>query len=172
MSEKRLSKISSEIERLNRKKRAHQVKCSLVFRSRMKLPVTPKEICGIIQATALEHAPKQTGEIIVKFVGPKEASFLNATFRKKRDIPDVLSFAYKEKGPVYGGMELGEIVVCLSAVRGHKSLCFRDELAHILAHATLHIIGIHHEGPRGDKSKVESIENETLKHLGYAIPHV
>ena len=148
-----------------------QVHCSLVFRSRMKLPVTPKEICGIIQATALEHAPKETGEIVVKFVGPKEASFLNATFRKKRGVPDVLTFTYKERGPNDGGIELGEIVVCPSVVRGNKNLRFRDELAHVLAHATLHILGIHHEGGKSNKSNVLGIENQILKRLGYAAPH-
>jgi len=70
-------------------------------------------------------------------------------------VPDVLTFPD------------AEIVISPVRVRTQASLAgisFRDELAHVLVHGTLHLLGYTHKD-------MKQKENEILSRLGYKKPH-
>lgn len=82
---------------------------------------------------------KEVGLSIV-LVGQGRIRELNKKYRKKNRTTDVLSF-------LYDNHRLGEIVICLKEVkknaRKYKST-FKKELAQVLIHSILHILGHTH----------------------------
>jgi len=66
-------------------------------------------------------------DLSIAFVGEKRIRGLNKKYRKKDNATDVLSF----------GDGLNEIVICLNKVR-------KGELAKVLIHGILHILGYEH----------------------------
>ena len=87
-------------------------------------------------------------ELTVVFLEQRKARRLNRVFRKKDYATDILSFSGDD------GSELGELVLCPSVlVRQAKEheLSFQQELAYLLTHGVLHLLGYDHE-----KSKREA----------------
>lgn len=128
--------------------------CNVQKRSRIDLPLTQEKICGIIQETVL-YTKKKRSSVDVVFVGESTARKLNKQFRKYSYVPDVLTFPDSE------------IVVAPVRVRTQVKqlgISFKDELAHILVHGTLHLLGHIHKDMRDE-------ENEILLRLGYKKPH-
>ena len=108
---------------------------------------------------------KQPVELAVLVVSPSEIKRLNKIWRHKDYIPDELSFGFnsrkitkfaKEQNRV---LELGEIVVNVNKIID------KSNLAKILVHSLLHLLGKHHETSEAEAKKVEAIEKNILKHL-------
>lgn len=94
-----------------------------------------------------------------------------------RDYPtDVLSFEIKEKledGSVY----LGDIVVNKDQA---KRQCkeygndFEEEIAELVGHGVLHLLGIHHDGDgkplkKGSNKSVNKVESKLIKKSGKSL---
>jgi probable rRNA maturation factor len=89
-------------------------------------------------------------KLIVAFVDGREARALNDEFRGRKYATDILSFESLEQGI------LGELVICPQVVRkqgNSHGLGFRQELAYMLVHGILHLLGFEHEsgGPQAKK---------------------
>jgi probable rRNA maturation factor len=82
-------------------------------------------------------------EVTIVFLNPTEAKKLNRIFRKKNYATDILSFASA------GERSLGELVICPQMLKKqakeHKH-SFKAELAYMLIHGVLHLMGHEHEG--------------------------
>jgi len=121
-------------------------------------------------AAALRGA-KRAGdfEVGVVFVSDPEMAKLNAAYRGKRKTTDVLSFGNDGAWP--GGERLlGDLVVSVAqAGRQAKAAGkpIRRELAMLLVHGTLHLLGYDHETLRQEKIMFP-LQNRILKTLGYA----
>jgi len=90
--------------------------------------------------------PKKT--LSIALIGQKKIKDLNRKYRNKNRVTDVLAFpGDKETG-------LGEIVICPEKVKKNakrfKSV-YKKELARVLIHGILHLLGYDHE-----KSKIEA----------------
>ena len=93
---------------------------------------------------------------------------LNRRFLGPDEPTDVLSFPLKERRSFVtssaGARQLGEVVIAFpTAARqarraGHP---IADELAHLLAHGILHILGYEHERP-GQERRMRAREDELL----------
>lgn len=108
---------------------------------------------------------KQPAEVAVLVVSPAEIKRLNKTWRKKNYTPDELSFGLnsrktaklaKEQNKV---LELGEIVVNVSKISDENNL------AKILIHSLLHLLGYNHEKSKTEALKMEQLEKRILKYL-------
>lgn len=78
-------------------------------------------------------------DLSIVLVSPEKIKELNKKYKKKNKETDVLSFLYDD---------LGEIVICLKKVRENAkkfSLPFKTELAKVLIHSVLHLLGHDHE---------------------------
>lgn len=115
---------------------------------------------------------KKQGNISVAFIGEGRMRKLNKKYRKKNKVTDVLTFPEKklpfkkfsqELQKVQG---LGEVVICLREVKKSAKkykVSFEEELALVLIHGTLHLLGHDHEKSEKEGKKMEEKEKYYLK---------
>lgn len=100
---------------------------------------------------------KKEGEISLALVGPGRMRKLNKKYRGKNRVTDVLAFP---------GNGLGEIVICLREVKKNAKRfgsTFEKELAKVLIHGILHLLGYDHEKSEKEAKEMEEKENQYLK---------
>ena len=124
------------------------------------------EAVARLVARVLEAEGVRGAEVAVAFVGERRIRTLNAEHRGRDEVTDVLSFPLEEAGEAAAGAAtqtvlpgaphpprlLGDIVVCArQALRQARadSLPPAFELAVLLAHGTLHLLGYDHEVDAG-----------------------
>ncbi|MGE0056981.1 MAG: rRNA maturation RNase YbeY [Dehalococcoidia bacterium] len=98
---------------------------------------------------------------------------LNRLYRGRDEPTDVLSFAASEGEAFMDAPDeepsLGEVIVCLPVAEAQATAANRavtGEIAHLLVHGLLHILGHdHEEHAEGEEMKVR--EDELLAALGY-----
>lgn len=101
---------------------------------------------------ALGHA---SSELSVALVDDREIRKLNGEWRGKKRSTDVLAFSLLEgEGNVHRGRLLGDVVISVEtaarqAARRHRGL--DEEIARLLIHGLLHILGHDHEDPQEAK---------------------
>ncbi len=103
--------------------------------------------------------PKHWKTISVAVVGDHAMRRLNNRYRQQSYIPDVLSFPYGSDG--------GEIVLCYpQAVRQakQKQVTIRGELAWLIVHGCLHIMGYDHES-EADAKIMRPLEQQILRYV-------
>ena len=147
------------------------MKVTVPVARRVTAPVSDAWVKKLVEAALRGAKAKRVDEIGVVFVADKEMIALNTTHRGKRKTTDVLSFgndgAWKGEG---GAGLLGDIVISMpqverQAAKAGKSL--RDELALMLVHGTLHLLGHDHETVKEEKAMF-GLQKRILKPLGYA----
>jgi probable rRNA maturation factor len=118
------------------------------------------------------------GELGVRFVGERRMRALNREYRTEDSVTDVLAFPLEDDDDrVRGGGEagapprmLGDIVVCmLRAERQARAagLPLAVELAVLLVHGVLHLLGYDHETEAGAMAQrqVEVLESVSWEGL-------
>ena len=102
-------------------------------------------------------------DLSIALVGQGRIRELNKKYRGKNRVTDVLSFP---------GNGLGEIVICLREVKKNAKRfgsTFEKELARVLIHGILHLLGYEHEKSRKEakamKEKQEDYLSKVLKSL-------
>lgn len=101
----------------------------------------------------------QRSEITLVFLGIAEAKKINQRFRKKNYATDVLSFTSEESG------ELGELILCLPVLKRQAlehDLSFQEELAYLLTHGLLHLLGYDHETSKSEALKMFRIQDRVF----------
>lgn len=86
--------------------------------------------------------------ISISIVNDEEIQKLNKQFRDKDYPTDVLSFELSEEIEG-GGQYLGDIVVNKDQAERQADKygnTFEEEIAELVAHGVLHLLGIHHDG--------------------------
>ena len=100
---------------------------------------------------------KKEGNLSVAFVGSGRMRKLNKKYRKKNKVTDVLAFE-----------DLNEIVICLREVKKSAKrykVSFQEELARVLVHGILHLLGYNHEKSEEEGKKMEEKEVKYLQLL-------
>lgn len=101
----------------------------------------------------LEHLGIDHWELSLVFCSPEEMRSINASYRRKDEPTDVLSFPQFEPGDLAldGGsgaeIAVGDIIVCPAAVAENAqsfSIDFDEELRRVLIHGILHLKGLDH----------------------------
>ncbi|MCX6374148.1 MAG: rRNA maturation RNase YbeY [Actinobacteria bacterium] len=129
--------------------------------NRTRVPVGDEAVARLV-ARVLEAEGVDNAEAAVEFVGERRIRALNAEHRGKDEVTDVLSFPLEEAGegpgPAAAGGSagpprlLGDVVVCArQALRQARidSLPPALELAVLLVHGALHLLGHDHETDAG-----------------------
>jgi len=129
---------------------------------KVKAPFSPIWIRKVV-ASALKGAKYgKKAELSVTLTGDAEVRRLNKRYRKKDKTTDVLSFE--------GGMgDLGDIVISMPQTRRQakeNNKSERKELAMLLVHGTLHLLGYDHIKPK-DAETMLPLQDRILKKLGY-----
>jgi probable rRNA maturation factor len=96
-------------------------------------------------ARTLESERVRDALISVAFVGSRAIQKLNEQFLKRSGATDVISFGMTRAGK--SSPVIGDIYICRQvAARNAKALGIRvpDELARLVVHGTLHVLGYDH----------------------------
>lgn len=125
----------------------------------------------VIKRLGIEMQAALSGIINVKVVDEAEITALNTQYADSAYVTDVLSVSYIEGGlePVEG--ELGDIAICLPVARQQAQRADTElstELALLVLHGSLHILGYDHQTnkQRGHMDELqEQIMNQA--HLQY-----
>ena len=110
-------------------------------------------------------------EVSVSFMSVEEIQALNRDYRGKDTPTDVLSFPVNNTLAMGPGRPLGDIVICTEVARrqaeeyGHS---LERELAFLLVHGLLHLLGYDHETPE-DEAKICAAQDEILRLLNMNI---
>lgn len=133
--------------------------------NKTKVRVPKKFIEDVISETLDFLKLKQPVELAVLVVSAEEIKKLNRIWRKKDYTPDELSFGLNSR-KVSGlaktqntVLELGEIVVNINKISD------KNNLAKILIHSLLHLLGYNHEKSKTEAQKMEQLEKIILKYL-------
>lgn len=116
--------------------------------------------------------------VSMSFVGDREMAALNSKFRGKKKPTDILSFE-QNHSPASGSalrapsgiLFLGDLVICLPVLKrqareqGHGQ---RNELAVLLAHGLLHLLGYDHERSAAEDRKMKRLEKKLLNAAGFS----
>lgn len=137
------------------------------------------------EAAIAESAFPQLGktprlvELSVRLAGDDAVRALNAKWRGKDQVTNVLSFplagpdelgAATVDGPE---LMLGDIVLAsgiCAAEAEDKGISVADHAAHLIVHGTLHLLGYDHHGD-ADAEAMEACEVRALARLGIADPY-
>jgi len=106
-------------------------------------------------------------EVSISIVGSDEIKTLNQDYRGKDETTDVLSFPVSEELAMGPDVSLGDIVICMDVAKaqadeyGHT---IERELAFLVVHGMLHLLGYDHETPE-DETEMCAAQDEILKTL-------
>lgn len=114
------------------------------------------------------------GEVTIRIVDSKEMSELNSTYRQKKGPTNVLSFPFDAPAEIDLDLPiLGDIVICADVVNKEAIEQGKPQdahWAHMIIHGIFHLLGYDHEID-SEAVIMESLEIETLHHLGFANPY-
>jgi probable rRNA maturation factor len=98
---------------------------------------------------------------------------LNRDWRGKDKATNVLSFPAAEDADVEDAQLLGDVVLAFETVAREaeeEGKAFRDHLAHLVVHGTLHLFGFEHETD-DEAEDMEDAERVALARLGISDPY-
>ncbi len=104
---------------------------------------------------------KKQGNISLAFLGPARMRKINKKYRGKNKVTNVLSFSENE----ISFKNLGEIIICLREIKKSSqriNISFEKELARVLIHGILHLLGYDHEKSEEEARKMEEREEYYL----------
>lgn len=147
------------------------MKVTVPVARRVTAPVSDVWVGKLVVAALKGAKAGRVDEVGVVFVADKEMMTLNKAHRGKDKTTDVLSFgndgAWKGEG---GKGLLGDIVISMPQIRRQALAAkkpVRDELAMMLVHGVLHLLGYDHETVK-DEKVMFPLQKRILKRLGYA----
>lgn len=114
-----------------------------------------------------------SNQINIRLVSKKESAELNSRYRHKKGPTNILSFPF-EPPPGISSAFLGDLVVCAALVNQQAKQQAKTRLAHwahLIIHGCLHLIGYDHIHEK-DANKMEALEIQLLKELGYENPYI
>ena len=134
-----------------------------------------EEFLEKVAKKVLESENKSEAELSIALVGQGKMRALNKKYRGKNRVTDVLAFPESkvllEKfkvGPAQKIRGLGEIVICLREVKKNAKRfgsIFEKELARVLIHGILHLLGYDHEKAEAEAKKMEEKQEYYLSQL-------
>jgi len=134
-----------------------------------KLTDAQVELLNRVVLAVVEHVPgTSASEVNISIMDEDEIRRLNRDFRGLDSATDVLSFPVHDEFIKVQGMPLGDIAICMDVARrqadeyGHS---LERELAFLVAHGMLHLLGFDHETPE-DEAKMLAAQDEILGQLG------
>jgi len=124
------------------------MKTSVEIRNLTKKRIKSDFVKKVVRKTAkLSGVNFSLLEISVVFVGEAEIRKINRKYRRKDKSTDILSFRYDLGYNKKGQAQMGELMlspeVIAKSARKNK-VSFQRELAFVLSHGVLHLLGMRH----------------------------
>ncbi len=137
--------------------------------------ITAAELRRVARAVLAAEDVAPAVEVEVVLADEATVRDLNRLYRGKDEPADVLSFAAMDGEAFLASPDeapsLGEIVICLPVAASQAAAAGRavaGEVAHLLTHGLLHVLGYDHEDDEAESQRMKAREDELLASLGYA----
>lgn len=118
----------------------------------------------------LELGRKQV-ELGIQLVSPEKMQELNLKHRQKDKPTDVLSFPLNDVTLAkYDILPLGDIFICPDvavAQAAENNIPVKEEMARLVIHGILHLLGYDHEQSPADEKKMLDLQEEILNQLSF-----
>jgi len=114
----------------------------------------------------------QNRELTVRFASDAEVRALNAQFRDKDTVTNVLSFPMA-RAPGQSDAPLGDVILARESVlreAREQGKSVSDHTSHLVLHGVLHLLGFDH-GTDEMAEEMESLERNVLATLGIGDPY-
>ena len=153
---------------------------SIDFMSGTRSRISAPELRRIARHVLMAEDVAPEVELELMLADAASSRELNRLYRGSDEPTDVLSFAAMDEAPMAPGPfleapdatpSLGEIVICIPVVEQQASAAGREvqgEIAHLLVHGLLHLLGHDHELGEAESQRMQQREDELLAGLGYA----
>jgi len=135
-------------------------------------PVSPAWLRGLssfVLKSVKGPAFEKKAELSIVLTGDGKVKTLNQTYRKKNKTTDVLSFPLLEGKKMSLGpkapIPLGDVVISVPQTRRQareQGKKFEEELALLLAHGILHLLGYDHV-TKAQEKKMFGLQNRLLR---------
>lgn len=99
-------------------------------------------------------------DLVIVFVANAEMKKLNHHFRDKNKVTDILSFADADED------SLGELVICFPQIQKQAQehgLTIQQELAYMLIHGVLHLLGYDHEQSKKEAKLMFALQDRIFE---------
>jgi len=110
-------------------------------------------------------------ELSILLVDDDEMQRLNRAYLCRDRPTNVLAFAMREgKDPYLTPALLGDVVVSTETAQREalqRDVTLEEEMALLLVHGILHLLGYDHENEPAEAAQMEAKEEEVLTHLGW-----
>jgi probable rRNA maturation factor len=140
-----------------------------------RVQVTADELRRIARRVLDSEGVAPDVEVEVVLADAATVRELNRLYRGKDEETDVLSFAASEGERFVEAPDaapsLGEVVIGLpvAAARAERAgMSLDGDVAHLLTHGLLHLLGYDHEAAECEALRMQAREDELLAGLGYA----
>lgn len=135
----------------------------------------PAEAASVV-AAACEAAGygEQEPKLCIRFASDDALKSLNATWRGREGVTDVLSFPMQEPPNFNFSESLGDIALAIPFIieeAKRLGLPVHDHLLHLIVHATLHLLGFDHEMDI-DADKMQAVESIAMRALELHDPYL
>jgi len=126
-----------------------------------------EEFIEKVAKIVLEGENEKRVDLSIALVGQGRIRELNKKYRGKNRVTDVLAFGQNQKLPIIPKNEpgLGEVVICLREVKKNAKRfksSLEIELARVLIHGILHLLGYNHEISEEKAKEMEEKQNYYL----------
>jgi len=116
---------------------------------------------------------KDKTELTIRLVDESEIHELNMIYRREDSPTNILSFSFESPKNIKIKL-LGDLVICSTVVEQeaiNQGKTLYAHWAHIIIHGSLHLLGYDHIIHK-EAQKMEKIETEIMKKLGYPDPYL
>lgn len=131
-----------------------------------------KEVSTLVLKKVKGASFEKRSELSVVLAGDGEVKKLNRLYRKKGKTTDVLSFPLLEGKKLktgQGSIPLGDVVISIPQTRRQarqQGKDFRGELALLLIHGILHLLGYDHR-TRAEEKRMFGLQDRLLKNFKF-----
>jgi probable rRNA maturation factor len=145
-----------------------------------KEPVAADRVVGVAERILVSERMPSNAEVAIVLVGEEEMARYNQRFMERSGPTDVLAFPIDKLVPgevpttVANGqpLSLGDIFICPAVVKDQADelgISLEDEMALIVAHGILHLLGYDHTDP-ADAAIMTARERDFLAGEGIELP--
>ena len=143
-------------------------------------PIEAASVLAIAERVLIAEGMPDDAELAIVLVGEEEMAGYNQRFMDRKGPTDVLAFPVDQLVPgkvpttIANGqpLSLGDIFICLDVVKrqaGELGVSLGDEMALIVTHGILHLLGYDHNDP-ADAARMSARERDLLKKEGIELP--
>ena len=135
--------------------------------------VTQKNIENVVKTSCFEAKGIKKPSLCVRFASNEAVQQLNAEWRNKDKVTDILSFPMQDTDDLDVEESLGDMILAAAFVQEEAkrlNLSVEAHSMHLIAHATLHLLGYDHIND--DEAEVmQRLENQVMFKLGLHQPY-